>query len=676
MLAALRAEAGALAGPMGLACIRAVPRIDGSLYLEFEPGGLRLDWRGPCGPPLEGMVGGARATALARELEPRLEAALARPEFGLLAFRNQELPELAFDRTVVDTLLADCLAPGRTRWFDYAFEQVFQEAPGAFRLSFRGRLAQVEFEVRRADLGGAGQVVLQNHVLVLAVLADDRSLAQRRLVPHQVERFLGFLLSRSVHPGMRPAPEPSRPGSRPGPEGDDRAPVSITRWGNPRQWRQFFADFEIERSGLCGVQFTDPVAFVLHGEAECIGVEPSPSTPLMSFANLPWPEERVRSPRGSRSFFTGLVEEDAILGATPKLERALAAALETPGARLVCLNNTCLPKIIGDDASSVIRRLTRADRPPILDMNTDLDAPDKTYRDLVRQALEAAASQVAARESAGEGRLNLVGHPLGPGREELARELERLGLQVNTWLLPEFGLELLGRFLGAPRGLVYPHAPWWTLAEEILGETGVALTRAPSPHGLAGTRAWLEAALQATGLSPERLTRWEQERLEPARDRWEALAREASEHVLGFVVDPSEWPRLFAPERLYGVSVLPLLVEMGFRVEVLLLAQGQVFGRASEELRARGELADRVRLETFEDQAGLEAALQVSPAAAFYSEVRFDSRLPRAGKALFHLGFFEPGLDGGLRSLERLLGLCRWPFYRRYASYLEAADRP
>ena len=36
---------------------------------------------------------------------------------------------------------------------------------------------------------------------------------------------------------------------------------------------------------------------------------------------------------------------------------------------------------------------------------------------------------------------------------------------------------------------------------------------------------------------------------------------------------------------------------------------------------------------------------------------------------------FEPGLAGALRTLRRLLGASRLPFYSRYARHLRAADR-
>ena len=94
---------------------------------------------------------------------------------------------------------------------------------------------------------------------------------------------------------------------------------------------------------------------------------------------------------------------------------------------------------------------------------------------------------------------------------------------------------------------------------------------------------------------------------------------------------------------------------MGFRVEVLCYgkarrqAPGLAFFATKEEL---GKLLRKGRFE------------------AVYSEYAFDARLARAGKARFGLEDFELGLAGSLRTAAALNGVCRWPFYRKYANYL------
>ena len=47
-----------------------------------------------------------------------------------------------------------------------------------------------------------------------------------------------------------------------------------------------------------------------------------------------------------------------------------------------------------------------------------------------------------------------------------------------------------------------------------------------------------------------------------------------------------------------------------------------------------------------------------------------DCGASRAGKSRFSSRFFEMGLDGAARGLERLLAACRTPFYARYAAHL------
>jgi len=132
-------------------------------------------------------------------------------------------------------------------------------------------------------------------------------------------------------------------------------------------------------------------------------------------------------------------------------------------------------------------------------------------------------------------------------------------------------------------------------------------------------------------------------RQDHAEARWKALAERAREHRLAFVLPREELARLNDPAWNAGVPLLPLVAEMGFGVDLL------------------------VDFRTEEELSGL---LENGAFAAVYSDFYFDRRLSRRGKGQFSLAFFEPGLEGSLRSLERLLGLCRLEFYRRYRGHL------
>lgn len=155
-----------------------------------------------------------------------------------------------------------------------------------------------------------------------------------------------------------------------------------------------------------------------------------------------------------------------------------------------------------------------------------------------------------------------------------------------------------------------------------------------------------------------------QRRMEMLAPRWDRLVREAREHRLLFVVDRHDWHRLIDPGRMGGRPILEMLDEMGFGVDLL------CFGGHDgllEEVRGRG-----LEASAFSTRDELAAALRASSAKAVYSEVFTDRRLTRAGKAEFHAGMFQQGMEGAVRTLERLLSICRLPFYRRLGRYLEA----
>jgi hypothetical protein len=223
--------------------------------------------------------------------------------------------------------------------------------------------------------------------------------------------------------------------------------------------------------------------------------------------------------------------------------------------------------------------------------------------------------------------------------------LEEMSVPVNMCLLPDIGIDLLSDYLRGQAAVVYPHASWEKLADKVLAGMEVPWQVLPAPHGVEATLEWCRAAAGSIGLE-DRVLAWERERLPAIRREWDSLRKRTRGLRLAFVVDRKSRARLNQPSRLYGFEILGLLEEMGFDVQVLTLG---------EEFSNRGELAGQLHHGDFQ---------------AVYSEIFFDSRLTRAGKAQFNLSMLEMGFDGALRSIRRLQNICRLPFYRRYHAYL------
>jgi hypothetical protein len=257
------------------------------------------------------------------------------------------------------------------------------------------------------------------------------------------------------------------------------------------------------------------------------------------------------------------------------------------------------------------------------------------------------------------GRINLVGYPDVAGMDRLVGLLEELGVVVNARLVPAVKLADLRRYTWAELQVLFDSQLYRTTFEQLLGDVDIRSLRPSAPFGVAGSRAWLEAVSSALGKQEGLEELWRQA-WEPLAERWTRLCAGARAERLGFVVDRRSATGLLSPNQGSGVPVLALLEEMGFALEFLCWAgEGDDWQDALPGARR-----------AFADAAELEAGLRASAATAFYSELTFDRRLSRTGKARFSVADFELGLEGALVTLERLLHLCRTPFHRRYGAYL------
>ena len=95
---------------------------------------------------------------------------------------------------------------------------------------------------------------------------------------------------------------------------------------------------------------------------------------------------------------------------------------------------------------------------------------------------------------------------------------------------------------------------------------------------------------------------------------------------------------------------------MGFETEILFYAPGGKLPKAVKD----------IKVTPFTDPETLKSVLEKGEFRAVYSDIFFDKRITRAGKNQFSMRTFEAGLNGALRSLERMVGLCRHDFYSRY----------
>ncbi len=464
---------------------------------------------------------------------------------------------------------------------------------------------------------------------------------------------------------------------------DGRQRSNAEQWGAADQWRQFFCDFEIYRNARTRLQLELPIIEIWHQDLECGFATPSFFGGHPSFFNFPWarprPAEAPRTATAGKSpvrpgdsasgprddsrkeqpavLVTNLRDLDVIHGGTDRLEAALRAAVRaSPHARAVVINATCVPTVIGDDAQAVARRFRGKLRVPVFYSNP----ANNRFVDLAREFLgRIRRSPAAARVRRRPRCANLVGFPAGPALDEIVLLLNDAGVEVNASVLPALSLQQARRYLVAGAQILCPNADYEETYRNVFETMPIKTARPEAPYGWEGTRRWLDAVAGFFGI--ERRAREAFRRASaPLQRAWDEGRAAASGRRLAFVVDGAHLGRLTDASRMWGVPAVRFLREMGFGVDILFYDETGGAPPSFQRFRTPDELARLLREGAF---------------AAVYSEYFFDERLARAGKPQFSPSVFEMGLQGAVRTLERLNNLCRWPFWRRYADYLPRRRR-
>jgi len=428
-------------------------------------------------------------------------------------------------------------------------------------------------------------------------------------------------------------------------------------------WRNFFCDQDFDDARRPLDWDLARTMIVEYSDRECFYSEPVRSFSKWSFLDYPF-EQPFRHGLGlggsDRSVAAEIGEGEIVMGTAPTMDALVEAVRgRAAGAEFVLVNKLCTPLVMGDDLDGLARRCADAcgGTPVEVSMN------DQLQMNAVSACLRAVLERDGRPKPEGARDLvNLFHFPRRFREEAVLPLLRDLGLRAGVCLYPEMDLAALEDIPKAAHHVFCERASdLGDKMHDALGEGPGAVLTVPAAYGVAGTRACLAAIAAAAGKAPEFEKAWGA-RLGSFLPRWEELRREASSRRLAFVVSAATLPGLDELRFSQGAPALKLVLEMGFGVDILYYA-----GPGEPPAPAPPPGA---RIAVFRTPAELTRALREGEFSAVYSDVFFDERVSRAGKSRFSSRFFEMGLDGAARGLERLLAACRTPFYARYAAHL------
>lgn len=433
-------------------------------------------------------------------------------------------------------------------------------------------------------------------------------------------------------------------------------------------WRNFYADQDFEV--LLGVPdcVSDKTVNVEYADLECFYARPKRSFAKWTF--LDWPEESEDGPRSGgdgdgesdSNIVAELEERDMIMGTGERADALVAEVRKrAAGADYILFTHLCTPIVMGEDLQGLAKRCeAEVGGSAVRWSQKDRDENDN-FGEHFRALLARPGFMDAAPDPAA---VNLFHFPPACREAELRPFLESLGLTVNLTAFPDINLPELEKL---PRGAVQvfcARSSYPTKVRELLAKSDRPVVMVSAPYGVEGTRACLSGIAAAAGKKKESEKAWagKEASFLPV---WEKLRAEAAAHRLAFVVSEATLPRLTALRYGHGAPLATMVQEMGFGVDLL------YFDRHGEAPVLPPGL-ENARVTAFRSPWELEKALKEGDFAAVYSDIFFDTRISRAGKARFSAKDFEMGLEGARRTCERLLAVCRLPFYRRYAAHLAA----
>lgn len=453
----------------------------------------------------------------------------------------------------------------------------------------------------------------------------------------------------------------------------------LNTWAGADAYAEFFAVGEIQRGQLDSVDLSGSFRFVQHCDSECLQVAPHGVAPLISSVDYPW-DNRTRSfdlptdasrvePGVDGMVTTELTEHDVIMGNPKRVRDVLDHVLATGKGqdKITFFSNTCVPMVTGEDVESVVRQYARRSESPLVYLTVTPVSMFNVFKDLLETRRLAVEAEAPPPDPAA---VNLVGFADDSASEDLRVLLDAAGIRINTHLIPNFSAERIRALPGAPVSVFYPNQVWENHYQHLTGETRIRCITPEAPYGWEGTHRWLLAVAEALGRAGQAEAAWQAVSARHA-DAWRRACDLAANHRVALVIRAEETDLLTDPSRTWGVPLLRVLEEAGFGVDV--------FIKAGERERARVAAAavqgvfrepGRHVLQAFNSFDMMRRRLRESRADAVLSYHFFDWRVTEAGKSRFSLQVFEMGLAGAVRTVERIAGICRTPFYRRYRDWL------
>jgi len=456
------------------------------------------------------------------------------------------------------------------------------------------------------------------------------------------------------------------------------SPSTVRRWGKENQWRIFFCDRELEQMGnknFIDAMSHNKVLEARHTDHEC--VQTPIGTGFFNFTNRRFKyglRQRAPIAEGEIDFSefklsTDVNDMDVVRGTTSKkLDGIMDCIRENFKGSLTVFINCCVPMLTGDDIQRHVHEMQNRDDLHFVFLDQMLSSAVKPFLEPLNRIKNSPGFfDVAPVPDT----INLVGYEMDWSMKEMVALLEKTGIRINLSIFPEYPLDKFKSYMAASLQVAFSTDLFQGVFEEFFNSIPMKIIFPVRPYGVDTTREWFKTIAAEFG------------KLERFEDVWNdyfsefspalgELRNQAAGFRVGIILDAFQIDRFFNSEITLGIPLPRTIEEMGFGMDFFIYSDlDELYEARKQLITSRLARPEAISIRRFDTPDELDALLRGSKLNAVYSDFFYDTRLTRRGLAQFSVDIFEKGLAGYVRSLRRLLKICRLPFYSKYGAFLE-----
>lgn len=453
---------------------------------------------------------------------------------------------------------------------------------------------------------------------------------------------------------------------------DARIESVQSNWGKDTQWRIFFSDAEMKNASV--VSFIDFMSGgdrvrIAHTDHECDQISLTRFT-FFNYMRRFWSEDLETGSR-EQIFSTDLNELDAVMGSTTKLESLLDSIQEKCRGKNVTFVNCCVPMLTGDDIMPALDNFKEKTGCHMVFLDQALNSAVEPYMESLKKVTD---SPEFRNRTAQPDMINLVGFEKDKSFLELVDILKETGIRINNIIIPALDYEKFGSYLDASYQVFRPAEPVDRIFNLLFKDIQIKTIKLAAPFGYENSLNWFREIAREVGFY-QQCEKVLDRLIGVYSDDIERMKARAEKYRVAVILDIFQVESFYNTGVTFGVEIASILEEMGFGIDFFIFSESRAACDGRKKfITDRMIHRERHTIERFTSRAELNRILENPSFDTVYSDYYYDKRLSRNGLSQFDVSFFEKGIAGYSRSLERMLNACELPFYKKYAAYYRSMN--